>query len=215
MKPVIVTRSLAASSANNIAQSQTPAGAGNLTLNGSAVSGGVATLDVQRVVGITSAGDVSNRTFTVTGTNDEGLTISETITGPNATTVSTTLNFLTVTQVSISGAAAAAVTVGTTGVGSSRWIPLDQHTNTFGVALFLEITGTVNVTVQYTGSDIFASNALTAGNIVATDHSSLSSKTANADSNIAYPAAGVRLKTNSGTGTARLIVRQAAIGTGQ
>lgn len=211
MKPVIISRILTAADASAICASQTPGGAGNLVINGTLATAGVAILDVQRVVGIASGGDISNRTFTITGTNDEGLTISETITGPNVSTVSTTLNFKTVTQISISGAAAAAVTVGTTGVGSSRWVPLDQHGPTFQVGLFLEITGTINATVQYTGSDVFSPSALTAGFLIITDHTSLSAKSANADSNIAYPAGAVRVKTNSGGGTLKLVVRQAAL----
>lgn len=212
MKPVIITRALGTADASGVCASQTPGAAGNLTINGTFAAAGVATLDAQRVVGVTSAGNVSATTFTITGTNEEGLTITETITGPNISTTSTTLNFKTVTTVAISGAAAAAVTVGTTGVGSSRWVPLDQHGPTFGVGLFLEFTGAAaNVTVQYTGSDVFSTSALTAGFIQATDHPSLTGKAANADSNIAYPPGAVRVKTNSGTGTVKFIVRQAAL----
>lgn len=212
MKPVILTRTLAALDADGICASQTPGGAGDLTINGVLASGGVATLDGQRVVGVTSAGNASGVTFTIYGTNDEGISINETITGPNISTVSTTLNFKTVTRVAVSGAPGVAVTVGTTGVGSSRWVPLDQHADSFGVALFLEITGTVDATVQYTGSDVYSLDALTATGIVVTDHPNLTGKTAHADSNIAYPASAVRVRTNSGTGTVKFIVRQGSIG---
>lgn len=211
MKPVIISKTLAAADGAGVCASQTPGGAGDLTINGTFASGGVATLDTQRVVGVTSAGNASGVTFTVYGTNREGISIQETITGPNATTVSTTFDFKTVTRVAVSGAPGVAVTVGTTGVGSTQWVPLDQHLSPFAVGLFLEITGTINVTVQYTASDVFASTALTAGNVVWTDHANLTSKTANADSNVAFPAAAVRMKVNSGTGTAKFIVRQAGL----
>lgn len=211
MRPIIITKTLAASDASGVCASQTPGGAGNLTINGTFASGGVATLDTQRRVGVTSAGNVSGVTFTIYGTNQEGNPIQETITGPNIATTSTTFDFKTVTRVAISGAAAAAVTVGTTGVGSTQWVTLDQHVSPFATALFLEISGTINVTVEYTGSDVILISSLTPGNVVWTAHPNLTGKTANADSNLAFPASAVRMTVNSGTGTAKFITRQAGI----
>src|SRR6185437_3174379 len=119
MRPVTISKTLAAASANNIALSQSPAGAGNLTLNGAAVAAGVATLDTQRRVLITSAGTDTGITFTVYGGNQSGSAISETVAGGSlGIPVSTTQDFLTVTRVAASGASASTVTVGTSGVGS-------------------------------------------------------------------------------------------------
>jgi hypothetical protein len=211
MRPIIVNRTLTTDDADGICLSQTPGAGGNLILNGVFVTGGVATLDAGRVVGITSAANDSARTFVVYGTNDQGFTQTETVTpGPNIGTVSTVLNFKTVTRITIDAASAGALTIGTTAIGSSAVVPIDQYDDPTSVGLFLEFTGTVNVTVQYTGSDIWAANATTTSTaIVWTDHPNLTSKAATSDSNLAYPSGGVRLKTNSGTGTCRFIVRQA------
>lgn len=213
MRPIIRTKALVTASTNNICLSQTPGGAGNLTLNGSTVVSGVAILDTQRVVGITSAANDSARTFVVYGADDNGQTIQETVfPGPNIATVSTVMNFKTVTRISIDAGAAGALTVGTTAIGSDWVIPIDQHIAPDNVALFLEFPGTVTVTVQYTGSDIWAPGAITSATaIVWTDHPNLTGKTTTSDSNLAAPAAAVRLKVTSGTGTCRFIVRQAGL----
>lgn len=108
--------------ANNICASQTPSGAGALTLNGTTVSGGVAYLPYTRRVYVTSAGNDSGRTFTITGTRNvisgPPVAVSETITGANTSTSSTSATFDTVTGVTISGAAAGAVTVGMNGLAT-------------------------------------------------------------------------------------------------
>lgn len=152
--PVIVTVGpLAAASANNIALSQTPAAAGNLTINGSAASGGIATLDVQRKVMITSTGNDSALTFIVYGTNNDSNPFQESVTGGNAVAVATTQDFLTVTRVAVSGATAAAVTVGTNGVASSKWFTQDTARNPTNIGMFFKVSGTVNYTLELTQDD--------------------------------------------------------------
>ena len=141
---------IAAASANNICASQTPTS--SLTINGALASGGVATLDVQRRVLITTAADESAKTFTVTGTNWAGNTISQTITGPNATTGATTISFKTVTSITISAAAAGAVTVGTNGVADSPWVRFDDFAPNY-VSAACTVTGTANWTIQITLDD--------------------------------------------------------------
>src|SRR5579864_4719534 len=125
MRPTVVTKSLAAASANNIATSQTISGASAVTLNGSTVSGGVATLDTARRVLISSGGNDSSITFTVTGTQWDGQTISQTVTGSNGGTVATNLDFLTVTKIVTSGSTASTITVGTNTVGDTPWVRID------------------------------------------------------------------------------------------
>lgn len=124
MNPVRVTLSLAAASANNIAQSQTPVSGTALTINGSAASGGVATLDVARRILLTFGNEASQRTLLVTGTDRSGNVISETLTVPSggSSTVYTKQDFLTVTSLLPAGGGwTAAVTVGTNAVGSTPW----------------------------------------------------------------------------------------------
>ena len=145
MRPVTVSVGpLAAASANNIATSQTPGGAGNLTLNGTLVSGGVAVLDSPRRILITTTD--STRTFTVTGTSQTGTVLTETMKS-NGTNVQSTLDYTTVTNIAISAAAGAAVTVGTNGVAATPWVRLDEWANT-QTAIQIDVTGTVNYTVQ-------------------------------------------------------------------
>lgn len=152
--PIIVTVGpLAAASANNIAQAQSAAAAGNLTINGSAATGGVATLDKQRKVLITSAGNDSGITFTVYGTNNDNNTFQETITGGNAVAVATTQDFLTVTRVATSAATASTVQVGTNGVASSKWFPVDTGRNPINIGHFFRVSGTVNYTLELTQDD--------------------------------------------------------------
>ena len=93
---------------------------------------------------------------------------------------------------------------------SNVYIP-DQYISPFNVALSVLVTGTVNYTVQYTFDNVFASNyAPASGNWV--DHPSLTAQTATKDSNIAYPVQGVRIKCNSGAGTAKFTIIQAGGG---
>jgi len=93
---------------------------------------------------------------------------------------------------------------------SNVFVP-DQYTSPFNVALSVLVTGTVDYTVQYTFDNVFAKTYNPAtGNWV--DHPSLTAQTTTKDSNIAYPVQGIRIKCNSGAGTARFTVIQAGGG---
>jgi hypothetical protein len=206
MRPVVITRTLATADPDGIAQTQTLGGAGLLTLNGTLVVAGVAQLGSQRRVGFTSGGDLSGVTFTVYGTDQTGNAISESVVGPNGNTTSTVLDFLTVNQIAASAAVATDVVAGTTSVGASPPVPMDVYLDPFNTSLFLDVTGAVNITVQYTGDD----NILTsAGPFVWYDHTDLTSQTTDAVGTIISPVTAVRLLTNSGAGTAELTVLQA------
>lgn len=138
-----------------IALSQTPSGAGNLTINGVLASLGVATLVPAGRVAIKSLSDISNRTFVITGTDRYGYAQSETITGPNNNTVYTSKNFLTVTQISISGTAAGAVLVGTNGIASTQWYPGDYKTGKPPILTVALSTGAVlTYTVEFTTTNL-------------------------------------------------------------
>ena len=155
MRPIRITLGpLATADADGICQSQTPAGAGAMTINGALATGGVATMDAGRRVLITTAADETTKTFTITGTNWFGVPISETIAGVNNTTTYSTLDFETVTSVTVSAATAGAILVGTNGIASSPPLPLDMYANA-EVALQVDVTGTVNYTVQQTLDNVF------------------------------------------------------------
>jgi VCBS repeat-containing protein len=201
MRPQTITRQLDAADADGIATSQTPGGAGDLTLDGAFVTGGVAFLDVQRHVLITPAGADAARTFTITGTDESGNTISEDVAGANnPATSESVLDFFTVTQVAVDAATAAAIEIGTSAIGASIPVPLDYIQNPFSVGLGLEITGTVDVTVQFTFDDIREGDGT--GPFSWLDHPDLTNATANADAAYVAPVIATRLLTNSGTGTA-------------
>lgn len=154
MRPVVATVGpILASTANNIALSQTPGAAGALNLNGSLVSGGIAYLGstpgaAQRIK-ITTAD--TTHIFSVTGTTPTGAVISETV-GPITTSAYTAQDFYTVTSVTINGAATAAVTVGTSGIASTPWVRLDEWASP-QVDIQCDASGTVNYTVQSTQDD--------------------------------------------------------------
>lgn len=150
MRPITGTVGpLSAGSANNIATSQTPASAGALTLNGSTVVNGVAVLDDARRVLITTAD--TTHTFTITGTTPTGSALSESFLVAAGATASQ-LDYATVTSITISGGATAAVTVGTNGVASTPWVRLDEWARP-EVAIQCDVSGTVNYTVQSTLDD--------------------------------------------------------------
>ena len=206
--------SFATADVNGISTSQTPGGAGNLTITGALASGGVATLTPltgmqERQVRIACAGADSGRTFTVYGTNGQGLSISEAVAGSAGSTSVTTSYFQTVTRVAVDAGTAGAVTVGTNGVGASQpWMP-DNWSNPISISLSLEVSGTINCTVQYTYDDVYISTGY--GALTWYSHGTIVNKAANTDSTIAAPVTAVRLKQNSFTnpGSAGLVVVQA------
>lgn len=227
MIPRTITRTLVAAVSTAICASQTTAGAGPLVINGTLAQNAqqvntaagtasyvpFAQLDAQRNVTITSTGNFSATTFTVTGTDQAGNVLSESLAGPNNSTVTTSSNFYTVTSVVASTALGTAVTVGTAATGASYPIVIDQYLTPTNVETAVEVSGTVNYTVQYTNDNLFdpaiAANPATQTWVAAA--AGLTGQTAYADNYLQAPATAVRLLTNSGTGTAKFIVRQAGI----
>lgn len=208
MRPISFSRALTAGATGAVCAAQTTAGAGNLLINGSLAAGGVASFAVQRQVGISSTGNLSGVTFTLFGTDDQGRVISEAITGPNNGTVTSVLNYLTVTRVAVSGAVGTNVTVDTNGVGASTEVPLDLYVTDFDVNLVVEVTGTVNYTVQYTFDNV---QTTPGGPFNWINHSQLTSLSANANGTLIGPTAATRVLTNSGTGTVKFTVLQAGL----
>jgi|SRR6185312_6607077 len=203
MQPIVVTVGpLAAASANAIALSQTPA-KGPLTLNGASVVAGIAVLDQARQVLITTTGNESAKTFTIAGTDWSGSAISETVTGPNVGTAASVLSYKTVTSVTISANAAAALTVGTNGVASSPWVRLDTWADAT-VGFQCVASGTVNYTLQQTYDDPnsptnpVSPNAMTWVNCPTV---ALVNATATQQGNYAIGPVWARVVLNSGTGS--------------
>jgi hypothetical protein len=151
MRPIAVTVGPVGSTAsNNIAHSQTPAGAGNLTLNGSLVTGGVAYLVVAQRILLTTTD--STHTATITGTTPTGTTQTEVI-AFTGSAVTSALDYFTVTQISVNAGLSAAVTVGNGGSPlASAWVRLDEWALA-PVGIQCDITGTVNYTIQSSMDD--------------------------------------------------------------
>lgn len=205
MRPVTVTVGpLAAASANNIALSQTVAGAASVNLNGTLVTGGVAYLSKPQQVLITDVGNDSGITFTITGTDRYGAALTQTLTGTSGSSVATTVDFLTITSIKTSGSTSASgITVGTNGVAGSDWVRFDEYCPS-NTSIQCNVTGTVNYTVQSTLDDPnSATNPVSIVNInwVASSDTNVVNATATKQSNFAYAPIFARILLNSGSGS--------------
>jgi hypothetical protein len=117
-----------------------------------AVTLGSTALDKARRVIFTSSGNDTGLTYTVSGTNWAGDTISETVAGVSAAAATTVLDYLSLTSVSVNGASAGTLSIGTNGVAASPWVRLDNWAPA-PVAVQLSVFGTVNATLQQTLDD--------------------------------------------------------------
>lgn len=176
--------------------------AGNVTVgtNGTAT---IADDGTERQILITSGGNDSSIVFTVYGTNAAGLPISEAIAGANGAATSSSY-FNSVNRITVSGATASTVIVGTNTVGATRWVSLSTHMTPANTDASVVVSGTVNYTVQYTYDDM--QSITTAWN-----DSNLTSETTNGETTWSFPVTGIRCKVNSGTGTATMTTIQAGI----
>lgn len=208
MRPITATVGpLTAASSNNIATSQTPGGAGALTLNGTTVTGGVAVLDHPRRVLITTTD--TTHTFTVTGTNASGMPQSESFLIVGGSTY-TQLDYLTVTSITISGAATGAVTVGTNGIASTAWVRLDEWAQA-QVGIQCDVSGTVNYTIQSTYDDPNSpTNPVVASSVtwINTNDSNGVNATGAIQTNYLFAPTFVRVLLNSGSGSVTMTAVQ-------
>lgn len=211
MRPVTVSVGpLAAASANNIALSQTPAGAGAMTLNGSLVTAGIATLDNPRRVLITTA-DTTTK-FTITGTTPTGAVLTETFLVTGGATYSQ-LDYKTVTSITVNQGTTAAVTVGTNGIASTPWVRFDDYAPA-PVSIQCTVSGTVNYTVQQTMDDPnSATNPVVPSAVtwVATSDTAAVGATGTVQTNYGYVPVFARVLLNSGTGTVTATFLQSGV----
>jgi hypothetical protein len=208
---IVTVGPLASAVANNICTSQTPTAA--LTLNGALVTGGVAYLDTPRRILITVGASEAGKTFAVVGTNWAGDRITESIAGPASGTVASVLDYKTVTSITISSTAAAALTVGTTTTAASPWVRFDDWALP-QASVGCVISGTVNYTVQQTMDDPNDPNSPVAVASM-TWTSALDTTLVGASSNIlgvmnVVPRWG-RILLNSGTGSVTGTFRQLGV----
>jgi hypothetical protein len=208
MRPITATVGpLTAQSANNIALSQTPGAAGPLTLNGSLVSGGVAVIGNPQRITLTTTDNTHS--FTITGATPTGSLLTETVTG-NGTSATSLLDYAKVSSITISGAASAAVTVGTSGTGSTPWVRLDEWANP-QVSIQCDVTGTVSYTVQSTNDDPNSPTdpvSVSAMTWITTNDTNAVNATASVQTNYLFAPTFVRALLNSGSGSVAMKVIQ-------
>jgi hypothetical protein len=147
---------------------------------------------------VTFGGD-STKTLTVVGTNERGFAVTEVITSAGAGTVASTAYFKTITSITPSSAYASTVKVGLAGLCVSQWIPLNRFNTPFNVSQSVIITGTLTCGVEHTLNDLQVLASQTQPTINTEAHATLTSLTASASGNYAFPVSGVRLKVTAFT----------------
>jgi hypothetical protein len=213
MRPITVTTgAYAAGSTTVLAAAQAP-------VIGTALTLASTTLATPRRLLVTAGADaVTTRTMTLVGTGWDGSSISEVLaipTGAGATVSS--LDYKVLTSATPTGTGwSANVSLGTsaTGVntpmGSSSWVRLDDY-GFAPVSLDLDVTGTVNVTVESSGDDpnlVAPQTPVAVGSMVWDVHPNLAAWTTSTHDQYTTAPRWVRLTQNSGAGSAKLIVTQ-------
>lgn len=203
--PKVYTYTMTASVANAVCAAQRPGGAGALTINGASASNGVATLNYPRHLLITTVADDSSKSLTITGTNRYGNVLSVTTTAPNNSTKIVPYNFNTVTRVTIDGAAAGNISIGTANSLEGPWIPLDwRGSHSATIAIGLSSAANLTYTVQSTLEDV-QSSSFNAGTAV-TQNTPLTG-TASALYTLNGPLCAIRVQlSNWVTGSATLTI---------
>lgn len=169
-------------------------GAGPFTLTVSTPTDGLA-----HQASLTSLQNLSAITFTLTGTDPDGKAQTEDVTGPNATTVESTKYWKTLTTVTASSTLGAnTLDVGWVDEVSSITYPIDWR-SPYACNIHVDVTGTINFTVQETFADVLGGTAAIWHNITA-----LASKTADTTSTASIGATAIRIITNSYSSTAEL-----------
>ncbi len=210
MRPIKVTYSPITASTTGLANQVTSTGAA-LTLTATAPTDGLA-----HIISLTSAGgvDLSGVAFTVTGKDADGNAQTDTIAaGPNGTTVATTKYFKSDITVTPSATMATKLMdVGWTAASLSPAIPLDRRSIS-AAALTVQVTGTINYTVNDTIGDVFAYYPTA---VPWTAITALSAKAVTTDGSARVAATAVQVLTNTVTNgaTYTLWISQASQVTG-
>lgn len=174
-----------------------------------------ATLDTARRLLFTTTADESANVATITGTDVNGAVITENLTLTNNTTNYSVLDYLTVSTVTMSAAAAGNISVGTNAVASSPWLRLDSWAGP-NASVQCTVVGTVSYTVQTSNDD---PNSFT-GSVTPQAMTWLSSldtnvvtATVSESSYFQYPPVFTRvlLNSESGTGNVTMTVVQGGV----
>ena len=200
---------LANDDADGIADNNDSSGT-SLTLDGALTSGGTYTagdVGCGRIIEIkdASTSDQSGATFTITGTNQDDVAITDAVTGPGSgATVKSAKAFKTISSIAIaSGVGSATVDVGPanetlSGIGPT--FPLNFYSDE-AATISVDVTGTINFTVQETFDDVLGTDSTGA---VWTDITAFADKTADTTSTATKHARGIRIEINSYSNGAEL-----------
>lgn len=183
----------------------------NVALNGTLVnSSGVAVLATPQRVKITTVDTTT--VFTITGATPTGQILTENVTAAGGL-VQSTLDYATVTSITTNQAPTASLTVGTNGVGSTPWVRLDEWANT-QVSIQIDVTGTVNFTIQSSMDDPNSStNPVLPSAVmwIATNDTNVVGATSSLQTNYLFAPTWVRCLLNSGSGSCTMTVAQANV----
>lgn len=184
---------------DGLAAAQSVSAAGYLTLNGALIADGKwSTTGQGHQVAITSVGADTGVTFTVYGKDVDGKTVTDSVTGASASAATVSTYFREVTAIYASTASAATVTAGFLGGSSTPTYVVNYKMPNFMASLAVDVTGTLNGTVQHTFDDVFRTDWL-ADTGVWRDHddADLVGFTANQNSNYAFPPVACRTIVNT------------------
>lgn len=197
MRPIFLDIDPDAADADGLGAANSSAGA-TYTLDGILTTGGVFTSadGLAHRLNITDAGaaNQATATYTVTGTDRLGNAITEAITGPGiSATVESTEYFYTVTSVTIaSPVAGSTADMGTVDEIAYQAIPINWRSD-YGANVSVNVTGTLNFTVQETYVQIQTQTPFWV------DVTALTSKTADTTSSTTVAATAYRFILNSYT----------------
>lgn len=213
MRRIEINMDLADVDDDGVFQNQTLGGAGSFTLNGAGVASGEwVTPDLfAKQIGFASTGNISGVTFTVSGYQDKNKTIalSEQLAGPNNNTVETSNYFYSIQSITANGAVGTNTKAGPVDEAISQIIPIKRTNSDKAerqVGLTFIATGTINYTVQQTNDNVQSLTDRTF-NWLDSDDTNVVSATASKNSNyIAVPQA-MRVKINSYSSGAELLIQ--------
>lgn len=151
--------------------------------------------EMAHLVIITPSGSVSGN-YTITGTDADGHAQTETLATSTTNPVTSAKFYKTVTSVlAPSGIGAATVDIGWTDDVVSQTIPLDWPVNPFSVGFNVDVSGTINFTVQHTFQNVLSVADPAQGTWM--PDATVASKTADTDGSFTTPVMAVRLLINS------------------
>lgn len=196
MRQFSQTVNLDAASTTKVALAQTALINANLTLT--AAASAIDSSGASRILLITTTEDDSSGNLIITGTDANNEAITETIAMPSSTTKVTTKAYKTVTSINTTVAITANISIGTVGTTLSAKYKVHslEHRNRVPTTVAVEITGTINYTIQETFDNIY-DGTITKGNAVMFSPTALASKTANTVASLDIGASGMQIVINS------------------